>query len=798
MRQALQYLSGIRRSVTRSVTGLLPRPPLVRPQLGQPPLLRALMAGRPHCSGVSDAALAVEFFRARPAAAGFLTAAEAREAAAGYGSRKPAWRQALLDEAERLCTEGLPVYAMLAPPLGGGLDWAALPVDAHGDRLCRLRPHRFGFLPRLALAACLGSDCLPALRATLARWIDRVEAPGGAEDAYFSNLVVTYRLVAVSWAAPLLAAKAADGDETAAEICLLLFRILAADCRHLPPLLGQSVPNNHRLADRFVAWLLAACYPELTAPAAPLAKLEQDWHAELGRQFQEDGTNFEQSLHYHELGCEMALAYLVIALRQGIPPRGEALTLIGRMLRFQAALADRHGSGFALGDSTDDPLLPLDGGGGWARGAWRMLYRALFDPDFPATGETAAGAERAFWLLAGLRDVERPLRLAAAPEPLGQLAAFPLGGYVAFREEDSDDCLLFRSGPARETAVTAGHAMADLLSVYWRTAGQAVLEPAGTYSYAAAGSPAGGGPSAPRDYFRSPAAHNGPVLRGHDPLGAPGGRFRSADSGARAATRWQALEGVAGWAEARLEEAGPLNGWRRGVLRIPGRHSLVYDRLPPLAPDADLACHWQFAPEAVLALRSARQVAATLGGLSTHLCASEGVAAIDCVKGRSSPAAGWLSRRYGQLEAAPQLICRLQPGARAVAFALGRGDRLPEVAVALAGDDGLAVVLQDGASCAVAVFGNFSGELSGSGALGGVAVDFAGDALWLAFAGGRCSEIRALGLQRFAAESLGIALSAAEPLAMPAGWRRLAADASGGGLSGRWAAAPHGRGDGQQ
>src|SRR5690606_12043536 len=127
MRQALQYLSGIRRSVTR----LLPRPPLrrpplLRPELGQPLLLRALMAGQPRCSAMSDAALAVAFFRARPATAGFFTAAEAREAAADYGHRKAAWRAALLDEAGRLCTEGLPVYAMLAPPLGAGFDGAGL------------------------------------------------------------------------------------------------------------------------------------------------------------------------------------------------------------------------------------------------------------------------------------------------------------------------------------------------------------------------------------------------------------------------------------------------------------------------------------------------------------------------------------------------------------------------------------------------------------------------------------------------------------------------------------------------
>src|SRR3546814_9987022 len=122
------------------------------------------------------------------------------------------------------------------------------------------------------------------------------------------------------------------------------------------------------------------------------------------------------------------------------------------------------------------------------------------------------------------------------------------------------------------------------------------------------------------------AAHNGPVLRGHDPLGVALGRFRGSEAGARVTTRWRSFEGTASWAEGRLEEAGGLNGWRRGVLRVAGWPTLVYDRPPGLPCDAEVACHWQLAPEAVVARRAARQVTADLGGVSAYLCASEGVA----------------------------------------------------------------------------------------------------------------------------------------------------------------------------
>lgn len=777
----MRYLSGIKRSMTR----LLPRPSPLLSQSERSRLLATLLGERAARDAGGDASRAVAFFCARPPAASMLSPAEARRAVTDYARDKAQWRGRVLDDARRLCEEGLPVYAVQTAPLRGGLDWAALPTGPNADRLYRLRPHRFGFLPRLALAGCLEADCLPALHATLAGWLRRVETAEGAEEAYFSNLVIIYRLLAVSWAVPFLAAKAEEGDVTAARICLQLFGILAADCRQLRPQPGWSAPNNHRLADSFAAWFLAACYPDLAAPGEEPSTLERAWLGELNRQFQEDGTNFEQSLHYHELGCEVVLAYLVIALRSGSPPPAAALARVATMLRFQAALSDRHGNGFALGDTTDDPLLPLDAGGSWARGAWRTLYRALFDPAFPPTPETAAGAERAHWLLEALRSVRLPL-LSLAPEPPGQLAAFPLGGYVGFRKEADDDYLLFRTGPRPGAAVFPGHAMSDLLSVYWNSGGKAVLEPAGTYSYAADGPPAGCSPAAPRAHFRGPAAHNGPVLHEHDPLGRPQGRFRNYDSGARAVTGWRSLEDVLAWAEARLEEPGPLNGWRRGVLQVPGRYTVIYDRVPALPAGADLACHWQFAPECAVVLRSERQAVAALPGVSAYLCASRAVTAMDCARGRQAPAAGWVSRRYGKLQAAPQLICHVAPEGGAVAFIIGRCDSagLPAVDVLATGDEGSVVALSQGGMSAVCVFGRFVGLLQDRA----LHLDFDGQALWLAFAGDSCGEVRTLGLRHFASSSLGLELTAAGPQREQAGFRCLVSTTGAGGLCGRWVA----------
>jgi hypothetical protein len=332
--------------------------------------------------------------------------------------------------------------------------------------------------------------------------------------------------------------------------------------------------------------------------------------------------------------------------------------------------------------------------------------------------------------------------------------------------------------------------MSDLLSVYWNTGGQAVLEPAGTYAYAASGLPGEAGPAAPRDYFRSSAAHNGPVLPGHDPLGTPRGRFRGADSGTRVITRTRVLEGVLAWAEGELEANGPLSGWRRGVLRLPGHHTLVYDRPPETAEAVGLACHWQFAPEVVVESRPGRHLAMTLPGMSGFFATSRGIATIDVVRGRREPPAGWVSRRYGQVQAAPQAICRLEPGADAVAFAFGHsdGEDFPEVEVLAADTDGLAVMLQRRNLREYAVFGRFAGEVVGSTQ----SLEFDGQALWLTFRGEHCLQVRALGLHLLSSPALGLELGRSAPLQESTGWTCIAIEAGEGGLCGHWEPLGHG------
>src|SRR3546814_17079035 len=98
IRVSLDYQIGFGRAWSLS----MPRPPALPPPcLARLELLRAPLRAS---AATSDAALAVQFFRARPAGAGFLAADEAQAAVADYDDNRPGWRRALLEEAACVCT----------------------------------------------------------------------------------------------------------------------------------------------------------------------------------------------------------------------------------------------------------------------------------------------------------------------------------------------------------------------------------------------------------------------------------------------------------------------------------------------------------------------------------------------------------------------------------------------------------------------------------------------------------------------------------------------------------------------
>jgi hypothetical protein len=577
---------------------------------------------------------------------------------------RPDWVAALGARVDDERLNGLRLMDRRHAPPGPGFAWQAIPPGPHGDTLYSAQPHRFGFLPQLVLAAHYGRATLEPVEALLDGWIDAARA--GEPECYHSPLAVLYRVLALSWAWVFAAALPGD-DRPRTRVLLAMLRILGEDMRYLLPTIGHSYPNNHLLADGFAGWYLGTLYPEFSLAPACRSQGEPLFVSELLRQFLPDGSNFEHSTHYHELGCEMAAAYVLLARRNGVEPAAEVVQRLRAMLHFQAAVGGPEAQPFVMGDSTDDPLFPLDTGHSWANAAMRELYRGLFDAGLAPAPVACSDAERAYWLLGG--------SLAPASDaatPLLPALHFDRGGVHVLQDQALRARLILRTGPVEGSAISAGHAHADLMSVHLNVAGRRLVVGAGTCSYRLPRRPASAGATDWRSYFAGPDAHNG-LVEVPDPLGAMEGDFRNRDVDCRVRLR-HCLQGPGLTALEAEVTRGPQRGHRRGVVHVHGCYWLVYDLLPERMHGARAAVGLQFDADVVLQVRpGGRQVHAAATDADCLLTFGSGLDAPRVLSGSHEPPGGWIAPRYGHLAAAPQLRARVV-AAGVAAFVVQAGE----------------------------------------------------------------------------------------------------------------------------
>ncbi len=450
-------------------------------------------------------------------------------------------------------------------PLTGEFDWANVPAGPGDDDLYSVQPQRYGFMPRLALAAHAGIPTLGVIASLIEKWIAATEADAGM--AYLSPLVVLYRVIALSWTFAFIAGLRAEGEPPDYDLLFVILKILCADTEFLKATIGDSYPNNHLLADGFAGWYYGTLFPEFRSAARSREKGEAIFLREIRRQFYEDGASFEHSTHYHELGCEMVAAYVLLSRRNGLEPHSDIFRSANRMIGLQVALSGPEAVPLPIGDSTEDPLFPLDPGHGWASGAMREIYRAVFDPDVRPAPSTDLTVERAFWLLGGALAPYSPSPSVSSVDPLPK--DYVQGGLYILPDPSRRARLVFRSGPIENAQVSAGHAHSDLLSIYLSIDGVPMIVDSGTYTYRLKS--AAWPPLTPdwRSYFAGPQSHNGP-MPGVDPYGSMRGDFRNADVPCRVRnTRRVHASGLA-WLEFEVTAGEPctrLSPWRRSRRR---------------------------------------------------------------------------------------------------------------------------------------------------------------------------------------------------------------------------------------
>ena len=616
-------------------------------------------------------------FRERKEPPLFLDVEQVRRLVAEVGTRWPAWPERLVRRVQQDCHEGLSIYAETGPPLGADFDWRRLSPGPLDDKLYLVRPHRFGFVPRLTLAAHFGAPSLAVLADVVKRWMALAERPLPKNAARSSSLVVIYRLIALLWGLNFLRALGEEQRPVRDQVEESFWRIILSDAAYLMRSAGRSVPNNHLLADRFILWLIATHLPELAA-ADQLAHAEAEWVSELMRQTYDDGGSFEPSLHYQELGCEMALTYYVLARRNGWPISKAVEERIRAMLRFQACLADPTRVVPSFGDTTEDPLFPLGAGDGAQNGSLYEAYRSLFAPELrPAD---SPGRETAFWLLAG--DLA-PEGQAASP-PVEAYAAFPQAGLYSFVDPALDAQLVLRSGLKQSVEHFGGHSHNDLLSLCLTVKGQSILASPGTYTYRFDRKAARRGRANYRHYLTGQASRSAPFLPELEPYGALSRDYQDWQLACFSDDRAQAsCDAQLSWLEATITGASDYRGMTRGLVHVFGRFWTIYDILPQWTEETERSkapqVGWQFAPEVtVLRHDHCGTFVEHRDGARLAILADGDFSGSDHVKGETYPPRGWVSTSYGRLDPAENLRFELSAGAVHAVFLLLPGQPASE------------------------------------------------------------------------------------------------------------------------
>lgn len=586
------------------------------------------------------------------------------ELAHALRSSNSPWVMRALEKVRSDRIVGLDVYTKRAPPLDGLFPWGGLEKGPGSDVLYAVRPHRFAFAPRFALAILYEDISPEVLSDILQSWIAFAKS-GTSNYPYISTLVVIQRSLALSWAYAFVSAASESESRAGTRLRSLILKILRADIEFLFPRLGTGHPNNHLLVERFAAWYFVAVFPELAPPRQDPDQLEKAFVDELLRQTYPDGGGFEHSLHYHEFGCEMAAAYLLLCRRVGHPVPKTVAERVRRMLEFQVELAGPECVTLAYGNGTEDPLFPLDAGEGYATAALRELHRSLFCPHLSAPPPSADSLERAFWLLGG--DIAPGSEDSATSTGV---TSWLDSGFQVLAEARGSARMVFRSGPSLSCASMPGHMHADLLSVYLSSGAQPFLVDAGTWSYRtrAADDTVPG-----RRYFAGPSAHNTLSIEGFDPLGELQGDFREGELRVRVRRCRFAAENRIHWTECEVVGESAYSGRLRGVVHVEGHYWIVYDRLPSSLRGRSVRLKLQMSPS--VRCRLTAHDFAIAEGTDDRLWIAKGStlkeARVAC--GELKPPSGWVSPRYGELVPAAQLSYTLDDSRSSAALVFGFG-----------------------------------------------------------------------------------------------------------------------------
>ncbi|HMF94925.1 MAG TPA: alginate lyase family protein [Vicinamibacterales bacterium] len=255
-----------------------------------------------------------------------------------------------------------------------------------------------------------------------------------------------------------------------------------------------EVTSNHFLSNIVGLFYVAAAFRDLPIGARWDSQCRTWLARELEVQVLADGADYESSVPYHRLVCELFLGAARQADHSGRPFPDPFLDRLRTMADFMAAVTRPDGLLPQVGDADDGRLHIFSEYGAWqAQDARHLLGPAgcMFNRgDWLALAGETGEWESAWWGL----DRSRVGRVETAPAPLGH---FPDAGITVMRH--ARDYLLVTNGVVG-TAGFGNHKHNDLLGFEYHVEGAPVIVDAGSYVYTS-------DPDA-RNLFRSTRTHN--------------------------------------------------------------------------------------------------------------------------------------------------------------------------------------------------------------------------------------------------------------------------------------------------
>lgn len=573
-----------------------------------------------------------------------------------------AWRERLLNRADRIADHRLSFFDLQDRYLGHPIDWnrdhgsgvrAPLRFSplidyrearTAGDAKVVWEPNRHHHLVVLARAYRASADprYAAAIVEQLESWLD--QCPFGYGMNWRSPLELAIRLINWVWAIDLV-------HESGVVAADFWHRVQRSAYQHLWQITRSysrgSSANNHRIGEAAGVFIATSYLPGLD----PRGRWRREsWRIladEILTQTHTDGGTREQAVGYHLFVLQFFALAGVVARRTAADFPAEYWARLERMVEFLAVLGEGGRSLPMLGDADDGYVLDLGSPGD--PGETLALAAAVCGRTDLAAAEPPEAVHwllgNAGWNLSGEAAVSAPRRLEsrALPESgyyLLQCGTVADGISVVF------DCGELGFGPL------AAHGHADALSFTLRVRGHDVLVDPGTYDYFSF--------PAWRQYFRSTRAHNTVAVDDQDQSVMLGPFLWGARAQARCLAWAPAGEGgrVAGEHDGYRRLADPVV--HRRTLDLDARTRVLVVRDDILARGSHaIAIHFHLAEDVAISAVGPNRFRLTVGSTTATLELDANLTA-ETLAGSEDPIGGWVSRGYHRRTPATTLIARGQ------------------------------------------------------------------------------------------------------------------------------------------